>query len=137
MNLCSHISDNVTELLVHIIEFTERRNKLLMANVLDYNKPGFSPMDLDVTGFAELMTNAVSEHVQNDRLLLRDTETIRFGRKGIFESLPVVDENAKKLFEKDIRKYLKTQIRKVTENLFNKRVANELLARKQSREVIL
>lgn len=137
MNLCSHISDNVTELLVHIIEFTERRNKLLMANVLDYNNPGFSPMDLDVTGFAELMTDAVSEHVQNDRLLLRDTETIRFGREGIFESLPVVDENAKKLFEKDIRKYLKMQIRKVTENLFNKRVANELLARKHSKEVML
>ena len=137
MNVCSNITDNVTELLVHIVEFTERRNKLLMNNVLEYNRPGFTPMDLDVTGFADLMTDAVSEHVQNDRLLLRDTETIRFGREGVFESSPVADESAKKLIKNDIRKYLKVQVRKVTENLFNKRVASELLAKKRSREAVL
>lgn len=137
MNLCSNITDNVTELLVHIVEFTERRNKLLMNNVLEYSRPGFTPMDLDVTGFAELMTDAVSEHVQNERLLLRDTETIRFGCEGVFESSPVADESAKKLIKNDIRKYLKMQARKVTENLFNKRVASELLAKKRSREAVL
>ena len=137
MNVCSNITDNVTELLVHIVEFTERRNKLLMNNVLEYNRPGFTPMDLDVTGFADLMTDAVSEHVQNERLLLRDTETIRFGCEGVFESSPVADESAKKLIKNDIRKYLKVQIRKVTENLFNKRVASDLLAKKRSREAML
>ena len=137
MNVCSNITDNVTELLVHIVEFTERRNKLLMNNVLEYNRPGFTPMDLDVTGFADLMTDAVSEHVQNERLLLRDTETIRFGCEGVFESSPVADESAKKLIKNDIRKYLKVQVRKVTENLFNKRVASELLAKKRSREAML
>ena len=101
MNVCSNITDNVTELLVHIVEFTERRNKLLMNNVLEYNRPGFTPMDLDVTGFADLMTDAVSEHVQNERLLLRDTETIRFGCEGVFESSPVADESAKKLIKND------------------------------------
>ena len=133
MNLSSTITDNVTELLVHIVEFVDRRNKLLMENVLEFKKPDFVPRDLDVTGFADLMTEAVSEHVSNERLLLRDTDTIRFGTNGIFESHPVVDEDAKELFEKDIRKYLKSQVKKISENMLNKRVASELLAKKRSK----
>ncbi|RKY06799.1 MAG: hypothetical protein DRP65_11285 [Planctomycetota bacterium] len=131
MNLSSTITDNIAELLAKIIEFTERRHQILMHNIEAVETPGFVPGDLDVAEFADLITEAVSEHVRSRRLLLRDSENVKFGPGGNFETIPIVDDYAKWLFENDTEKYLKLQIDKLCENLVNKRTAVEMLDGKQ------
>ena len=131
MNLSSTITDNIAELLAKIIEFTERRHRILTHNIEAVETPGFVPGDLDVAEFADLITEAVSEHVRSKRLLLRDSENVKFGPGGSFETIPIVDDYAKWLFENDTEKYLKLQIDKLSENLINKRTAAELLDSKQ------
>ena len=130
MDISLTASDNLTEVLEKIIEFTNRRDKVLTRNIEEFNDEGFVPRDLDVTGFADLMTMAVAEHVQNDRLLLRDNENIRFGRAGSFEATPVTDDRAAKLLENNRKKYIEMQVSKLSENLVNKRMAMELLEQK-------
>ncbi len=120
-------TDNITELLAKIVEFTERRHKILSHNIEAVETPGFVPMDLDDSDFAELMTGAVSEHIRSKRLLLRDSNTVQFGPAGSFKTVPIVDDYAKRLFEKDTKEYLKLQIDKLSENLINNRTASELL----------
>ena len=129
MNLSTTSTDNVTELLVHIVEFTERRRQLLMENLIEHDHEDFIPKDLDVNGFADLMTVAVAEHVQNNRILFRDTETISFGSDGLFNSIPLVDHNAKELLKEDKRKYIELQIARFAENSLNNKIAQQLLER--------
>ncbi len=131
MDLSSIITDNVTEVLVKIIEFTERRHEILTHNVVELRQPGFLPKDLDAAGFADLMMEGISEHVRNERLVLCDSENIKFGADGSFESLPIVDETAMELLRNDTRDYLRLQIQKLSENTLNNMVATELLRQKQ------
>ena len=131
MDISLTASDNLTEVLEKIIEFTSRRDKVLTRNIEKFNTDGFVPKDLDVTGFADLMTMAVAEHIENDRLLLRDNDNIRFGRAGSFEAANVVDSRAAKLLKVNRKKYIEMQVNKLSENLVNKRMALELLEQKQ------
>ena len=131
INISTIITDNIAELLVKILEFTERRHEILTHNIEAVATPGFVPTDLDAAEFADLITEAVSEHIRSKRLLLRDSENVKFGPGGSFETIPIVDEYAKWLFENDTEKYLKLQIDKLSENLINKRTAAELLDSKQ------
>lgn len=127
MNLTPTTTDNVTEVLSMIIEFTQRRDKVLTSNIMNANKEDFVPEDLDVSIFADLMGQAISEHIRSRRLVLRDSETITFGENGRFESRPVEDRQARMLFEKDKEQYLEMQVHKLSENRINQRIAAELL----------
>jgi flagellar basal body rod protein FlgB len=134
MNLPSLVTDNITELLVKIIEFTYTRQKILIGNIHCSQSFGFIPRDLAVDEFSELLHDAITEHTQNQRLLLRDTENIKFGVAGSFEAKPVVDNYAKVLLEENHDEYLELQINKLLENSLNQRVAAELL--KENQEMI-
>lgn len=131
MNLASLITDNIAELLVKIVEFTQARQKILSRNVNNFHSFGFVPEDLAVDEFSQLMSEAIDEHVRNQRLVLRDTESIKFGCSGSFTAKPVVDEYAKELLEESRDEYLELQISKLMENSLNQRVAAELLRQKQ------
>jgi len=131
MNLTSLITDNITEILVKIIEFTYTRQKILTQNITNVNNPGFVPKELAVNEFSGLLNNAIDEHIRNQRLLLRDTENIKFGVRGSFEVKPMVDEHSKELLEENRDEYLELQITKLLENSLNQRVAAELLRQKQ------
>ncbi len=131
MNLTSLITDNVTEILVKIIEFTRTRQKILTQNITNVNNAGFVPKELAVNEFSGLLNNALNEHIRNQRLLLRDTENIKFGVKGSFEVKPMVDEHGKELLEENRDEYLELQITKLLENSLNQRVAAEFLRQKQ------
>ena len=133
MDLSLTTIDNITELLVKILEFTQRRHQILMQNIVDINLCGFVPKDLDVDNFADLMSQAISEHLRSRRLLLCDSETTKFGVDGSFESLPVTDEHAKYLLENDKTKYMEFQIEKLSENMLNSKIAAKLLGQKHSR----
>jgi len=131
MNLTSLITDNIAEILVKIIEFTHNRQKILTQNITNVNNPGFVPKELAVNEFSDLLNNALEEHIRNQRLILRDTENIKFGVSGSFEVKPMADKHSKELLEKNRDKYLELQINKLLENSLNQRVAAELLRQKQ------
>ena len=131
MNLTSLVTDNITELLVKIIEFTCTRQKIIIRNITNMNNPGFVPKKLAVKEFSGLLNNAINEHLQNQRLLLRDTESIKFGTSGSFEIKPTVDKQSKLLLEKNRDEYLEEQINSLLENSLNQKVATELLRQKQ------
>ena len=132
MNLTSLITDNISEILVKIIEFTHTRQKIIIRNIICMNKPGFVPQKLAVKEFSGLLNAAIDEHIQNKRLVLRDTENIKFGPCGNFDVKPTIDKQSKFLLEKNREEYLEVQINKLLENSLNQRVAAELLRRKQN-----
>jgi hypothetical protein len=127
LNLSSHAEDNVSELLLKIIAFTKTRHDLLSENIKGIRMPGFLPMDLQADEFADVMVQAVEEHVKNERLVLCDSDSITFGPDGMVEAEPVVDERAMDLFQRDIEMYLQHQMGKLRENLLNQKIAMELL----------
>ena len=131
MNLPSLITDNITEVLVKIIKFTQTRQKILTQNINNVHSPDFVPKDLAVDEFSELLKNAINEHSRSQRLLLRDTESIKFGVNGSFRVKPAIDKYAQKLFEENRDEYLELQINKLLENSLNQRIAAELLKQKQ------
>jgi flagellar basal body rod protein FlgB len=131
MYLSTLITDNVSELLVKILEFTRARHEVLVENIDDMYNPDFLPKDLDVEQFAELMDEAIDEHQLCGRLRLRDTRYIKFGENGRFEVHVVVDEDAKELLEQNVKDYVKLQKNKLKENLVNYRLAREILKQKQ------
>jgi flagellar basal body rod protein FlgB len=126
-NLSCHAEDNVSELLLKIISFTRSRHELLSENIKGIRTSGFLPKDLQADEFADLMMQAVDEHIKHERLVLCDSDSIRFGRDGWFEAEAVVDECAMDLFQKDIEMYLQHQMNKLRENLLNQKIAMELL----------
>lgn len=130
MNIASLATDNITELLFKIIEFTKTRQKILTQNINNMHQIGFEPKDLEVDRFSHLLNNAIAEHVLNGRLVLCDTENIKFGSDGHFETKPVTDKNAKKILQNNRDQYLEMQINKLLENSLNQRLAAELLKQK-------
>lgn len=131
MDLTSLITDNIAELLVKIIEFTQGRQKILTHNINNIHNPGFVPKDLAVEEFCVLLNNAINEHTRSQRLMFCDTSNIKYGDAGRLEVEPTTDEYAQKLLEENPDEYLELQINKLLENSLNQRVAAELLRQKQ------
>ncbi|MBN1805414.1 MAG: hypothetical protein JW837_09200 [Sedimentisphaerales bacterium] len=131
MNATPLATDNITEILVKIIEFTHARQKIIIRNITSMNIPGFVPQKLAVKEFSDLIDDAIDEHIQNQRILLCDTENIKFGVNGNFEVKPIEDKESKLLLEKNRDKYIELQTKKLLENSLNQRVAAELLRQKQ------
>ena len=131
MKPSSLITDNVTELLVKIIEFTQTRQKILTRNINNLHTLDFVPQDLVVDEFSDLLNGAIDEHVRNQRLMLRDTQNFKFGSSGDFDVKPVVDQHAKELRDQNPDEYIELQVNKLTENSLNQRIATELLKQKQ------
>ncbi|MCK4913708.1 MAG: hypothetical protein KAS69_03815 [Planctomycetes bacterium] len=132
MKLSPSMTDNITEVLVKIIEFTQARQDILISNVNNAGEPEFVPEDLMVEEFSILLSGAIDEHINNQRLVLYDTEHIKFGSGGNFEVKPVVDGYAAELLESSSDEYLELQIDKLVENSLNLRIASELLRQKQA-----
>lgn len=133
MNLLPLLRDNVNELLARIIDFTNTREEVLAENIQNMHTPGFVPKDLAVGEFCGSLNNAIIEHVQNQRLVLRDTDNIEFGADESLRARPVVDDYANRLLETNTDDYLKVQIRKLSENLLNRKIAQELLNQRQGK----
>lgn len=131
MNLTTLATDNIAEILVKIIEFTQVRQIILIENINSIHSPGFAPKDLAVNEFSESLDEAVNEYIRSGRLVLRDTESIKFGAAGRFEAKMTVDKYAKELLGEKPDEYLELQTRKLLENSLNQRIAAELLRYKE------
>jgi len=132
MNISSLTTDNITELLFKIIEFTQTRQKILTQNINNIHEPQFVPKDLAVDEFSGSLNNAISEHILHQRLVLCDTENIKFGVNGNFEVRPIIDKYAKDLLKEKRDEYIELQVNKLLENSLNQRIAAELLRQKQN-----
>jgi flagellar basal body rod protein FlgB len=124
------IADNISDVLVKIIHFTQLRRQVLHENLHKAGNPVFMPKDLPVREFAEALNGAVAEHLQNRRLLFRDTSNIKFGPNNTMEAWPVADPHAHALLQTSRDEYTELQINKLLENCLNRRVAEELLRQK-------
>jgi flagellar basal body rod protein FlgB len=134
MNLPTLTTDNITEVLLKIIEFTQNRQKILIQNINTMHSDGFVPRDLPVDEFSKLMAQALAEHACSGQLILRDGQNVKFGANGTFETIAAIDEDAKSLFELNRDEYLRKQIDKMLENSLNQRIAADLLKQKQTNE---
>ena len=131
MNLTSLMTDNISEILIKIIEFTQARQKILAQNIINLHISGFVPKELEVDEFSDLLNIAIDEHIRTQRLVFCDTENIKFGFTGDFIVKPVADEISKELLEENRDEYIELQINKLWENSLNQKVAAELLRQKQ------
>jgi flagellar basal body rod protein FlgB len=120
-------TDNLAEVLLKVIEFTHARQKILALNIRSADKPGFTPKDLPCSEFADVLNVAINEHVQTNRLLLADTDNIKFLAGGCFEVKPVADNHAKHLLRTSKEQYIQLQVEKVVENALNQQFAAQLL----------
>lgn len=125
------IEDNLCEVLLKIVKFTQSRQKILARNIHDATQPRFVPKDLPCTEFANILNVALDEHVQQNRLLLVDTDNIKFLGEGSFETKAVVDSHAKHLLETSTEEYLQYQVQKLLENSLSQRFAAQLLKERQ------
>ena len=131
MNLTSLITDNITEILIKIVKFTQSRQKILIQNIINIQDPGFVPRELEVEEFSSALNNAIDEHIQSERLVLCDTDNIKFGAAGDLELKPIVDEYGERLLEENQDEYIEWQIDKLWENSLSQKVAAELLRQKE------
>jgi flagellar basal body rod protein FlgB len=131
MNLMSLVTDNITEILIKIVKFTQIRQKILIQNIINVQNPAYIPQELEVNEFSEVLNNAIDEHVRSQRLVLHDTENIKFGASGNIKLTPIVDEHGIKLLEENKEEYIGRQINKLWENSLNQKFAAELLRHKQ------
>lgn len=133
--LSTAATDNISELLFKILEFTQHRQKILIQNINFADKSGFVPKDLPVDEFADLMFLALSEHTNSQRLLLCDGRDVKFGAEGSFEVRIITDEQAGRLLSENRDEYLQYEVNKLFENSLNQRIACELIRHRQSDEL--
>lgn len=131
MDLMSLMTDNITEILTRIVEFSQARQRVLIQNIINMDHPEFVPKELEVREFSSLVNDAIDEHVRSRRLVLRDTQNIKFGGDSGFEVTPVVDEQCRKLLAENLQQYVERQISKLWENSLNQKVAAEMLKQRQ------
>ncbi len=124
------IADNISDVLVKIIYFTQLRRRVLHENLGKADEPAFMPQDMPVREFADALNGAVAEHLQYRRLLFRDTPNVKFGPNNTMEVCPVADAQAHTLLQTNRDEYTELQISKLLENCLNRRVAQELLRQK-------
>ena len=131
MKVSSRTKDIVSELLQIVINFTNLRQKLLIANINNSDSPAFVPKDLPVHEFSRIISCALQIYPARRSLVLYDTKHIKFKRFGTFSVTAVADFKSEKLLTSNRDVYLQTQIDKLMENALNQRVAKELLRQKQ------
>jgi len=125
------ISDNLIEILLKVLEFTQIRQKILVSNFRDSDKPGFSPTDLPCREFSDILNIALNEQEKSNRLLFIDTNNIKFLRGSRFEARAVPDNYARYLLKISRERYLRFQVDKIIENALNQKFAAQLLRQKR------
>lgn len=117
----------VLELLEIVIEFTYRRGDLLRKNIAGVTNVGFVAYEYPVKEFVDMIEKAVAEQIYAERILLEDSEYVKFGENGSFEVYPTVDQASNEIFKKDINAYIDLQKEKLAENRWLLTQARNLL----------
>ncbi|MEN6386821.1 MAG: hypothetical protein ABFD79_16700 [Phycisphaerales bacterium] len=130
--LSSLVRDNIDEMLVRIIQFTNHHHSIIKENILNCRKQNFVPRYVDVDDFAKVISIALSEHQKTKRLALCDSRTITFTSGGEFRLEPQIDLAAAELMEEDLPAYIELQKERLKENMSNNRTACALFYHKMN-----
>ena len=122
----SSCADNIVELLQMIVCFTKVREQILLNNIRLKETPNYQPKDLNCEDFSTQINAAITEYLINNRILLRDSETVCFGENGTFEAKSFLDNEAISLL-KHKEDYLKHQAQKLSQNTTHAIVAKRLI----------
>jgi len=130
MELSSLVRDNIDEILVRIIQFTNIHHTILTENIRNCRKADFVPRYVDVEDFAKVISVALNEHQRNQRLALCDSRTISFTVGGEFTLKSQVDIEAAGLVENDFEAFIELQKDRLRENILNNKAACALFSHK-------
>ena len=136
MRLAEANTDIISELLVLLTQFTLTRRRVLSQNLRHQNKPGFAPCDLSVDAFSDILNEAITHYILNNRLVLRDTDHIHFGPNNTVKLDAVPDPEANELLKRDKAAYVQYQLGKLSENALNEKVTLKLLHFKQKQAMV-
>ncbi len=128
--LSSLVRDNIDEMLVRIIQFTNIHHNILTENIRNCRQNNFVPMYVDVDDFAKVVSVALSEHQRSKRLAMCDSRTIRFTLGGEFSVEPQTDIEAAILIEEDFQAYIELQKNRLKDNMSNNKTACALFCHK-------
>ena len=131
MHLDASQTEHINELLALLVAFTKTRRQVLANNLRRMDVPGFSPQDLAIAAFSQTIDRAIAEYLQNNRIVLCDTDTIHLGPNLSLELDPVPDPQAYHLLQYDKRGYIEYQTKKLLANALNEKLALKLLKAKQ------
>ena len=131
MQLDATQTDHISELLALVVAFTKTRGQVLANNIRNMDKPGFFPEDLSIEEFSQTIDCAISEYLTHERVVLRDTDTIRFGPNLSLELESVPDTEAHTLLCHNRQDYVAYQTGRLLENALNEKVAMRLLNDKE------
>ena len=127
MNLSAIIDDNITELIVLIVEFTKIRQNVLLKNIAHRENPDYTPIDLPVEEFCDILNHAIAAHIQYKKLVFRDSDNVKFGPNGKLNVKAVDDKHARTTLQQSYNQYLELLNSKLLENSLNHKLASELL----------
>ncbi|MCF7973363.1 MAG: hypothetical protein K9N55_06080 [Phycisphaerae bacterium] len=123
--------DIIGELLLLLTQFTQARHRILKQNIHCVDTQDYLPKDLRADEFSEILNDAITEYILNQRLILRDADTISFGPNATAIFTPVPDPEAKILLHGTKAAYLQFQSKKIRENALNEKIAMKLLGVKR------
>jgi len=127
MQLTKSNIDIISELLSLLTQFTQTRHRILRQNIQCADTQDYLPKDLRADEFSEVLNHSITEYVLNQRLILRDTETISFGPNTTAMFTPVPDAEARTLLNHKKADYVQFQNKKIKENTLNEKIAMRLL----------
>ena len=131
MQLTELNTDIISELLLLLTQFTQIRHRILKQNIQCAGTQKYLPKDLRADEFSEILNHAITEYILNQRLILRDTDTISFGPNATVRFTPVPDPEARTLLNQNKTDYVQFQNRKIKENSLNEIIAKKLLGIKR------
>jgi hypothetical protein len=99
-------------------------------NIKNVDASDYEPHDLAIDEFSKIINHAIDEHLANRRLMLFDTETIKFGSGGSLQIKSATDKHATLLLKGKKDEYLELQVNKLLENSLNQKIAAEILRQK-------
>ncbi len=130
MELSFFAKDNIDEILIKVVEFTQARYEIISDNIKKCRLPGFVPKRLDAEEFATLISAALAEHLKNNRLVLCDGQTVMFGSGGELTVKPKIDDEAAAMKNNDYDRYIELQKKRLKENVANNKLAVALYEQK-------
>ena len=131
MQLVERETDFISDLLSLLKEFTTTRRRILMQNIRRVHQNDHIPCDLAVKDFSNILNEAITEYLLNQRLILRDTDAIHFGPCATVDLTPVRDDKAKQLLMQSKADYIGYQCQRLTENSMNEKMACKLMQLRQ------
>jgi len=122
--------DGALPVLERMVQFTERRHRLLTDNIANLSTPFFKPVDLDTDSFQRQLGQAIDDRRRSATpvagpLRLRDSGQVRFQPDGLDVRPQATNDNV--LFHDQNNRSLERTMQHLAENTMAHNMAIEML----------